>query len=62
MAWFVYVKWNCKIEAQRFDEWPIQDGKPLEVLQSHKINPLEMHSRMKVLIRKYPYVGPTDLT
>jgi len=62
MAWFVYIKKNGQIWPQRFDEWPYVDGKPMEVLQQNKINLLEMKCRMKVLVRKYPYVGPTDLT
>ena len=61
MAWFVYVRQNGLILPQRFDEWPIVDGNPLEVEEKYELNKRDMNCRLSYLVRKYPYKGDGQL-
>jgi len=59
MAWLVYLKWNGKVTAQKWEELPdsVLERPRYEVLDKYELKELDMHARLDWLMEKYPYRG-----
>jgi len=59
MAWLVYLKWNGKVTAQKWENLPdsVWERPMYEVLDKYELKELDMHARLDWLMEKYPYRG-----
>lgn len=59
MPFLVYLKWNGKVTAQRWERLPesVSERPMYEVLEKYELKELDMHARLDWLMEKYPYKG-----